>query len=71
MTPVAEGVRRCETCEANVHDLTGVSKGEIIERMRAHGAPLCGQVNAREDGRVVFGQCRAPSEYVRGMLVVD
>jgi len=71
MTPVAEGVRHCDTCDANVHELRGLSRGEILARMRAHGAPMCGQVNAREDGRVVFGHCLAPSENMRGMLVVD
>jgi hypothetical protein len=71
MTPVAEGVRHCDTCAANVHDLRGASKGDILARIRAHGAPLCGQVNAREDGRIVFGPCCAPNENIRGMLVVD
>lgn len=70
MKPVAEGVRHCETCAANVHDLRGASKGDILARIRAHGAPLCGQVNAREDGRIVFGQCCVPCENIRGMLVV-
>ena len=72
MTPVAEGVRRCDSCAANVHDLRGLSKGEIIARLGAHGPPLCAQVNAREDGRVVFGRCNAQSsELIRGMLLVD
>ncbi len=71
MTPVAEGVRHCDTCDAKVHDLRGLSKGEILDRMRAHGSPLCAQVSAREDGRLVFGPCCAPNELIRGMLVVD
>ncbi len=71
MRPVAEGVRHCHSCEAKVHDLRGLSKGEILDRMRTHGAPLCAQVNARDDGRIVFGPCDASSELIRGMLVAD
>ena len=69
MTPVAEGVRHCDTCEAKVHDLRGLSKGQILDRMRIHGGPLCAQVNARDDGRIVFGPCDVPNELIRGMLV--
>jgi len=70
MTPVADGIRRCDTCKANVHDLTGASKRDIINRLHTHGAPLCGQVNARDDGLVVFGQCHHAAQNIRGMLTV-
>ena len=71
MAPVDIGVRFCSTCEAKVHDFTSSSKSEIITRIREHGKPLCGQVYARDDGKIVFGMCGAPNEMVRGGLWIS
>ncbi|MCA9693668.1 MAG: hypothetical protein KC636_29005, partial [Myxococcales bacterium] len=70
MRPVADGVRHCQRCDADVHDLTGLTKAALVARVLEHRASLCGQVVAREDGRVVFGECQEPSRVMRGRIVV-
>ena len=71
MAPVAEGVRRCADCDAPVYDFTGLSRRQIVARVRAHGGSVCGQVVARSDGRLVFGACTADDGgRVRGGLTL-
>jgi hypothetical protein len=72
MTAVAEGVRRCDRCRANVYDFVGLSRREIIARIRANGGTTCAQVAARSDGRLVFGECAAGplDERIRGGLTL-
>lgn len=72
MTPVAEGVRRCDRCKANVYDFVGLSRREIVARVREGGGTICAQVAARTDGRLVFGECAAGplNERIRGGLTL-
>ncbi len=74
MTPVADGVRHCERCDSKVYDLTDMSGRAIVERVRAHGGAMCAQVQARDDGRVVFGDCadnQSNLENIRGGLTLS
>lgn len=67
-----DGVRQCERCDCQVFELTETPRAEILARLRASGANLCGQVRRRVDGRIVFGTCREDvgARKVRGRLVL-
>jgi len=71
MAKVGPRARHCNDCDCDVHDLTGLSRRELVAHIRRQEGPTCGQVTARSDGRIVFGHC---AEYVdtnmRGRLVV-
>ncbi len=71
MTEVDARVRHCQACDAQVHDLTEATRSEVAALVRKHNGSFCGQVQAREDGRVVFGECtgEGPLSVARGWLI--
>lgn len=71
MEKVDERVRHCGECKSQVHDLVGLSRSQVAALVRKHNGAFCGQVMARDDGRVVFGTCTGedPSSMARGWLI--
>lgn len=70
MDEVSPRVRHCRDCDCDVHDFTELSKSEVIAHVRRQPGPTCGQVMARSDGRLVFGDCaHQVHTHMRGRLV--
>jgi len=69
MSLLGDGIRHCSTCESPVFDLLGASKKEVTALLRKHKGKVCGQVMAREDGKVVFGACQESTRLARGGLL--
>jgi len=67
-----QAVRHCERCDCRVYDLADTPKAAVVSLVRSSGGDLCGQVQRRTDGRVVFGECTADLnvQVMRGRLVV-
>jgi hypothetical protein len=68
MAVVSDHVRRCASCDRDVHDFVGRDAEELRAALRENRGMLCGQVQVRPDGRVVDGAC-APAGSVRGGLM--
>lgn len=71
MAEVSQRVRHCARCDADVHDLRDLDRAGVLAHLQAQGGRLCGQVMARDDGRVVFGACAEGDRMVRGGLIAD
>lgn len=71
MSPVADGVRHCASCDRRVYDLTGRTPSEVRALWVAHEGALCAMVTVRPDGTVAAGggaDCPDDLEVVRGGL---
>ncbi len=65
-------IRRCDQCRCRVYDFTSTPKADVVNLIRRSGGELCGQVQRRSDGRIVFGECTQDlnARPMRGRIVV-
>jgi hypothetical protein len=60
-----ERVRHCTMCSLNVHDLAGMTPGEVEALLASHFVPgganqgkrLCGTIRRRADGTIILRDC--------------